>query len=93
MCVKNEKQLNNEKLEELFELYEEQIYENTETNRKLSRKIVKAEEQFYEKLTEEQIKDFEQLYELKQLNYDETDKNIFIFAFKLATNIILEAIC
>lgn len=93
MCVKNEKQLNNEKLEELFELYEEQIYENTETNRELSRKIVKAEEQFYEKLTEEQIKDFEQLYELKQLNYDETDKNIFIFAFKLATNIILEAIC
>lgn len=93
MCVKNEKLLKKETLEELFELYEDKLYENTKASRELSRKTVKAEEEFYEKLTKEQIEEFEQLYELKELKYEETYKNIFIFAFRLATNIILEAIC
>ena len=57
MCLDKRININNkETLGELFKLYEEEIYENTETNKKLIDKIVKAEDVFYRQLTQEQIK-------------------------------------
>jgi hypothetical protein len=81
-----------EVLEELFKVYEDKMYENTETNRQLTIKIVKAEEDFYNILTNEQKEQFETISDLKQINYEETDKNIFIFAFKLAVQLMTECI-
>lgn len=67
MCLDKRININNkETLGELFKLYEEEIYENTETNKKLIDKIVKAEDVFYRQLTQEQIKEYENICDLKQ---------------------------
>ncbi len=93
MCLDKRININNkETLGELFKLYEEEIYENTETNKKLIDKIVKAEDVFYRQLTQEQIKEYENICDLKQSNYDETDKSIFAYAFSLAVRLMSECI-
>lgn len=83
---------NKEKLQQLFELYEEEMYANTETNTKLLKQIIEAEEKFGEKLTEKQQEEFEKINEIKNEYVGETDKNIFIYAFTLAVRLIIESI-
>lgn len=51
----------------------------------------KIEKTFYESLTDNQKKEFEELVELRSLNVAVTDKKIFIFAFSLAMKLILES--
>ena len=50
----------------------------------LVNKILKIEEPFYENLNDIQKKQFEELAELQALNGAVTDKNVFLFGFKLA---------
>lgn len=95
MCIK--KQLCEEdysdkvRIAELFEFYNEELYENTEENRKINAKITKIEKPFYESLTNIQKQQFEEVIELHSLNSSVTDKKIFIFAFRLAISLILES--
>lgn len=93
MCIKNhQSNCNNKKrIEELFNFYEEELYSNTDENRKLVSKILKVENPFYESLNDKQKKQFEELTELQALNGEVTDKNIFAFSFKLAISLILES--
>lgn len=94
MCIKEqfekEDYSNKGRIEELYEFYNEDIYKNSEENRKIIDKILKIEDQFYNSLTEKQQKEFEKLIELHSLNSSITDKRIFIFAFRLAVRLILE---
>ena len=83
---------NKEKIQQLFELYEEDIYDNTDRNYELLRQILKKEEKFTETLTEEQQVEFRKINEIKNKNIGETDKNIFIYAFTLAVRLIIESI-
>ena len=53
-------------------------------------KISKLEKPFYESLNDNQKKEFEELIELHALNGAVTDKRIFVFAFRLAINLIDE---
>lgn len=92
MCLEQEGYENKKTLEEIFKLYSDELYENTQTNRRLAKKIIKKEEEFYEQLTKEQKQVYEQLNDLQQLNYEETDKNIFIEGFRMAVRIMAECI-
>ena len=95
MCIKNLDQNINcntkEITEKLFSFYEEELYKNTAENRELVDKILKIEKPLYKSLNDMQKQQFEELVELKALNEAVTDKNIFVFAFGLATNLILES--
>lgn len=90
MCIKNHQSNCNNKrrIEELFNFYEEELYRNTNENRELVNKILKIEEPFYENLNDIQKKQFEELAELQALNGAVTDKNVFLFGFKLAIELI-----
>lgn len=96
MCIKKKDGedidiTNKETILELFERYEEDLYQYTDENREYASKITNIETGFYDSLTDEQKKEFEQLMELKGLNGGVTDRNIFIFAFSLAVRLILES--
>lgn len=92
MCIKNHQfNCNNKRrIEELFNFYEEELYSNTDENRELVSKILEVEEPFYESLNDIQKKQFEELTELQALNGAVTDRNVFAFGFKLATNLLME---
>ena len=90
MCIdKDINYTNKEKLLELFNFYEEELYTNTDENRKLMKDILNIEKPFYENLTDEQKKQYEEITDLRALNAVATDRKIFIFAFKLAISLIL----
>lgn len=93
MCIKiNDINCNNkETIEEIFNFYDENLYRNTEENIEFVDKISKLEGPFYESLTDNQKKEFEELIELHALNEAVTDKRIFAFAFSLAIKLILES--
>ena len=52
--------------------------------------ILNVEKLFYENLTADQRKQYEEITDLKALNSVATDRKIFIFAFSLAFKLILE---
>lgn len=89
MCIKSHQSNcnNNKRIEELFNFYEEELYSNTDENREFINKILAVEEPFYESLNDIQKKQFEELTELQALNGAVTDRNVFAFGFKLATNL------
>ena len=49
---------NKEKILELFNFYEEELYTNTDENRKLMKYILNIEKTFYETLTADQRKQY-----------------------------------
>jgi DNA-binding protein H-NS len=79
-------------IDDLFDVYAEEIYTECDTNKDLIKKIVQLEENFENKLTEEQRQQFEKIGELKNENYATTDKNIFVYGFTLAIQLITESI-
>lgn len=95
MCIKNQNHKINygtkETIEKLFNFYEDELYEDTEENKAYLDRIIKIEKPFYESMTDEQKKKFEKIIELHSLNGAVKDKNIFVFAFRLAINLILES--
>lgn len=95
MCIKKLDQNINyntkETIEKLFNFYEDELYEDTNENKVYLDKIIKIEKLFYESMTDKQKKQFEEIIELHSLNGAVTDKNIFVFAFSLAINLILES--
>ena len=50
--------------------------------------ILNIEKHFYENLTTDQRKQYEEITDLKALNSVTTDRKIFIFAFKLAISLL-----
>lgn len=95
MCIKNQDHNINyctkKTIEKLFNFYEDELYEDTNENKDYLDQIIKIEKPFYESMTAEQKKQFEEIIELHSLNGAITDKNIFVFAFRLAINLILES--
>ena len=90
MCIdKNINYTDKETTLQLFNFYEEELYTNTDENRKLMKDILNIEKPFYENLTADQRKQYEEITDLKALNSVATDRKIFIFAFKTAINLIL----
>ena len=83
---------NKDKLQQLFELYEEDMYTNIEKDSKLLRQIIELEENFTDTLTKEQQVEFEKISEIKNKYMGKTDKDIFIYAFTLAVRLIIESI-
>lgn len=81
-----------ESIKELFEMQQDKLYENTEKNKEIAKQIIKAEDEFYESLTEEEKLKFEKLNDLKLRDREETDCNIFVYAFILASRLIIESI-
>ena len=91
MCIdKDINYTNKEKILELFDFYEEELYTNTDENNKLMKDILNIEKPFYENLTAEQRKQYEEITDLRSLNSIATDRKIFIFDFSLAFKLISE---
>ena len=89
MCIKKNDINTKETIEQLFNFYEEELYSNTDENRAFVKEIL--EKPFYESLTDNQKKAFEELVDLRSLNGAVTDKKIFVFAFSLAMKLVLES--
>lgn len=75
----------------LFDIYKEELYKNTDINTKLAKQIFKEEDKLYSELTEQQKQQYEKVNELKEANSTETEKRIFVYAYSLATRLILES--
>lgn len=90
MCIDKDINCTNKKqILQLFDFYEEELYTNTDENRRLMEDILNIEKPFYENLTADQRKQYEEITDLKALNSVVIDRKIFTFAFKLAINLIL----
>lgn len=85
MCIKN-KACSKDILDDLFTLYEDKLYENTDLNKILAKKILKVESNFYNTLTIEQKEKYDTICTLKNSNYAETGRNIFKYTFCLASS-------
>ena len=83
---------NKQEIVKLFYLYGEDLYENTEKNDKLLQKILKKEERLFDSLTEEQKEQFNEINDLRAKDFEESDKNISVFAFTLAVRLIMECL-
>lgn len=83
---------NKEKIIELYYLYGEDLYNDTETNNRFMKDILKREEELFDTLTEEQKKVFDEIDNLRLQNYEETDKRLFTFAFSLGVRLVLESL-
>ena len=79
-------------IKKLYELYEDEIYESTNSNKALVKRILKAEEEFLKDLTEEEKTQYEELNNLRIDDLEETHKEIFTFAFKLGIHLVLEGL-
>ena len=79
-------------IKKLYELYEDEIYESTNTNKALVKKILETEEDFLKDLTEKEKAQYEELNNLKIDDLEETHKEIFTFAFKLGIQLVLEGL-
>lgn len=91
MCIsKDINYTNKEQIQQLFDFYEEELYTNSDENRRLMKDILNIEKTFYENLTADQKKQYEEISDLKVLNSVATDRKIFVFAFSLAVNLISE---
>jgi hypothetical protein len=89
MCIaKDINYTNKEQILQLFDFYEEELYTNSDENQKLMKDILNIEKPFYENLTADQRKQYEEITDLKALNSVVTDRKIFIFAFKLAISLL-----
>ena len=87
------KQLNDKReLEKLFNYYKKEMYDSIETEGEVDVLTIKTEEEFYEMLTEEQKKKFEELNELNMTKNYNIHKNIFIWAYSLAVRTLIESI-
>lgn len=92
MCIdKDINYTNKDQILQLFDFYEEELYTNSDENQKLMKDILNIEKPFYENLTANQRKQYEEITDLKALNSVATDKKIFIFAFSLAIKLIFES--
>lgn len=95
MCIKNQdyniSYCTKKTIEKLFNFYEDELYEDTNENKYYLDQIIKIEKNFYESMTDKQKEQFEKIIELHSLNGAIKDKNIFVFAFRLAINLILES--
>ena len=69
MCIDKDINCTNKKqILQLFDFYEEELYTNTDENRRLMEDILNIEKPFYEKLTADQRKQYEEITDLKALN-------------------------
>lgn len=96
MCVKREiKNIpdysNKKTILEIFEFYEDKVYENTKENLEYINQINPLEKKLYDSLNDNQKLEYEKLMELKELNGGITTKNSFVFAFCLAVKLFLES--
>lgn len=98
MCFKKGrkeiKYKNNGTLSQLFEQYEEEVYNSAETekSRETIKKATQLQDKFYKSLNREQQQEFDKIDKL-QLDYNyEIEKGIFVYGYKLAINMIIESI-
>lgn len=83
---------NKDKIIELYYLYGEDLYDNTEINNKFLKEITTREEELFNTLTEEQKKIFNEIDYFRLENNEETDKRLFAYAFSLGVRLVLESL-
>lgn len=87
---------NKETICKLYDMYMDEIYENTVENIEQSEEIAELEELLNNILTEEQKKVLNELqehqYEFDKERNELINKNTFVFAFSLAIKLFTEAL-
>lgn len=83
-----------EKILELYENYMDDIYSSTmnEDKLKLSKEISDLTDKFYLTLTKEQEKILKELQEKEDEKQELVYRNVFVFAFSLATDLFAEGL-
>lgn len=81
---------NKKELEEVFNKYEDQMQPEIITDKivKLSNDLMKEEEVFKKELTVEQVTKFEHILLVENLRNGELCKEVFIWAFALASRLL-----
>lgn len=88
----NRRLKNKKTLEKLFEYCEEDMYDSIETEDEINVATIATAEEFYEMLTEEQKKKFEELCDLNMTRNYNIHKSIFIWTYSLAVKTLIESI-
>jgi len=83
---------NKEAIVELFEANAKEIYEGKGICKNISSKITRMEREICKHLTEEQQLDYEEIKELESQKNSEINKNMFVYAYSLATRLIIEGL-
>lgn len=86
--------MNKEHIRELYGFYEDimQDYILTDEIKKMTRNIIEETEQLNTKLNQEQQQMVQKIFEKVNDRDGEIDKEIFVFAFSLATQIFAEGL-
>lgn len=83
---------NNETILKLYENFIDDIYYMSSEKLELSTKILEQQDILDETLTEEQKKLLHNIKDLENESNELLNKNTFIFAYKLATKLIIESL-
>ena len=83
---------NNETILKLYENFIDDIYYMSSEKSELSTKILEQQDILDETLTEEQKKLLHNIKDLENESNELLNKNTFIFAYKLATKLIIESL-
>ena len=85
---------NRNNIEQLYDLYEEEMqrYIVDEEVLNLSRKVIEKQNEFEASLTEEQKTIYEDYMELRNKRDALLDKNVFVYAYSLSAQLLTEAL-
>ena len=83
---------NKETILKLYDNFMDDIYTMPPENKKMSEKIAVLEEKLNKTLTDEQKKLLEQIDEIETKRVENVYKEVFVFAYSLATKLIIEGL-
>lgn len=83
---------NKETIGRLYELFSDEIYEQYESIIPKNERIIKLEDEFFEKLDKDKRKVLDEILDYKAEIENKLNKHTFIFAFRLAINLFAEGI-
>lgn len=75
----------------LFEHTHTYIYDKCDKNDYID-EIIKAEQQFFKKLTKEQQAEYDKIDMIKEKRQLDINKRIFVYSYSIASKLLLEAI-
>ena len=83
---------NKETILKLYESFIDDIYTMTPENKEMSKEIAVLEEKLNRSVTEEQKKLLEQIDVLETKRVENVYKEVFVFAYSLATKLLVEGL-
>lgn len=81
-----------ETIVEIFEQNMDNIYTETVEKLEIEKEIASLEEELYKTLSKEQLELLNEINQRENMKHDIVNRNVFVFAYSLATKSIIEGL-